>query len=196
MTPALAVSLVAAGLTSLVLTACSKDEEAFTSATAVAIEDSTATATLALSPTGTATLTATSTAIVPPTAAATLTATSTATVPPTAAATRLATSTATLTASSTSSPCGDRPLRPCTLRDWMKANTGPAMMSQDFDALAEALDRVATFAPTGYPNWASIARDGASAAQVLDLEAVRAACRSCHSQYKDRYKRELHDRPI
>jgi hypothetical protein len=78
----------------------------------------------------------------------------------------------------------------------MKANTGPAMMSQDFEALAEALDRVATFAPPGYPNWASIARDGASAAQVLDLEAVRAACRSCHSQYKDRYKRELRDRPI
>ena len=31
---------------------------------------------------------------------------------------------------------------------------------------------------------------------VAAFEAVRAACRSCHSQYKDRYKRELRDRPI
>jgi hypothetical protein len=93
-------------------------------------------------------------------------------------------------------PCGDKPLPRCTLRTWMKAHSTPAMNNHDFDALATVLDKVATMAPPGYPNWASISRDGASAARALDLEAVRASCRSCHRQYKDRYKKELHDRPI
>jgi hypothetical protein len=93
-------------------------------------------------------------------------------------------------------PCGDKPLPRCTLRTWMKAHSTPAMNDHDFDALATVLDKIAKLAPPGYPNWASISRDGASAARALDLEAVRASCRSCHRQYKDRYKKELHDRPI
>jgi hypothetical protein len=78
----------------------------------------------------------------------------------------------------------------------MKANTSAAMSVQDFDALAKALDKVVTFAPSGYSNWASIARDGASAARAQVLDAVKASCRSCHNQYKDKYKKEMRDRPI
>jgi hypothetical protein len=78
----------------------------------------------------------------------------------------------------------------------MKANTSPAMSSQNFDAMAIALDKVVTFAPAGYPNWAPIARDGAAAARSLNYDGVRAACRGCHNQYKDKYKREMRDRPI
>ena len=89
-----------------------------------------------------------------------------------------------------------KPLPPCPLYAWMKANTSAAMSSQDFDALATALTKAATFAPAGYTNWASIARDGADAAKAQSLDGVKAACRGCHNQYKDRYKKEMRDRPI
>ena len=92
--------------------------------------------------------------------------------------------------------CGDKPLPPCPLYAWMKANTSPAMSGQDFDALAKALDHVVTFAPPGYTNWASISRDGANAARMQNLDATKASCRGCHNQYKDRYKKEMRDRPI
>jgi hypothetical protein len=78
----------------------------------------------------------------------------------------------------------------------MKANTSPAISAADFDALVAALDKVATFAPVGYPNWVSISKDGADAARVQNLDAVKAACRGCHNQYKAKYKQEMRDRPI
>jgi hypothetical protein len=78
----------------------------------------------------------------------------------------------------------------------MKANAAPAMNAKDFDGLAIDLEKIAGFAPPSYPFWSSIARDGVDAAHMQDMDAVRAACRGCHSQYRDRYKRELRDRPI
>jgi hypothetical protein len=48
--------------------------------------------------------------------------------------------------------CGDKPLPPCPLYAWMKANTSAAMSAEDFDALAVALDKTVTFAPAGYTN--------------------------------------------
>jgi len=78
----------------------------------------------------------------------------------------------------------------------MKTNTNPAIASQDFPGLATALDKVATFAPAGYPNWASIAKDGAKAARASDMTATKASCRTCHDQYKDKYKKELRTRKI
>ena len=56
--------------------------------------------------------------------------------------------------------------------------------------LVSMLEALAEVAPAGYPNWSSIARDGADAARVEDLDAVKSACRSCHAQYEDRYRRE------
>jgi hypothetical protein len=99
-------------------------------------------------------------------------------------------------ASATPLRCGDKPLPPCPLNAWMKANTAAAMSAQDLDELVVALDKVAGFAPAGYANWASIARDGANAARAQSLDGVKASCRGCHNQYKDRYKREMRDRPI
>jgi hypothetical protein len=92
--------------------------------------------------------------------------------------------------------CGDKPLPPCPLQGWMKANTSPAMTAQDFGALATALEKIVTFAPAGYTNWVSISRDGADAARAQTLDGVKAACRGCHNQYKDRYRKEMRDRPI
>jgi cytochrome c556 len=70
------------------------------------------------------------------------------------------------------------------------------MAASDFEALATALDKTATFAPAGYTNWVSISKDGAKAARANDLAAVKASCRSCHDQYKTKYKNELRARPI
>jgi len=82
----------------------------------------------------------------------------------------------------------------------MKSNTSPAMTAQDFGALATALEKIVTFAPTGstppYTNWVSISRDGADAARAQTLDGVKASCRGCHNQYKDRYRKEMRDRPI
>jgi hypothetical protein len=94
--------------------------------------------------------------------------------------------------------CGDKPLPPCPLYGWMKTHASPAILAPDFDALVEALERIAAFAPadSGYRNWASIARDGADAARIESLDAVKAACRSCHQQYRAKYKQEMRDRPL
>jgi hypothetical protein len=78
----------------------------------------------------------------------------------------------------------------------MKKNTNPAMMAKDFPALVTALDTIATFAPPGYGNWASIAKDGANAARAADENGVKAACRSCHEQYKAKYRAELRTRAV
>jgi hypothetical protein len=92
--------------------------------------------------------------------------------------------------------CGDAPAPPCPLAAWMKANASPAITKPDFDALAETLDQTVALAPGGYPNWGSIARDGAAAARAQDLKAVKASCRSCHTQYRSRYRAELRGRPL
>jgi hypothetical protein len=78
----------------------------------------------------------------------------------------------------------------------MKANTSAAMSSMDFDGLATALDKVVTFAPPGYGNWGSIAKDGAAAARAQNVDGVKASCRTCHNQYKTKYKKEMRDRKI
>jgi hypothetical protein len=79
----------------------------------------------------------------------------------------------------------------------MKANTNAAMASSDFPALAEALDTTATFAPpSGYPNWVSISKDGAKAARAASMTGVKASCRGCHDQYKQKYRDELRARPV
>jgi hypothetical protein len=92
--------------------------------------------------------------------------------------------------------CGDKPAPPCPLAAWMKANASSAITSPNFDALAEVLDKIVAFAPDGYPNWASISRDGADAARAQSLDAVKASCRSCHNQYRGRYKAEMRARPL
>jgi hypothetical protein len=92
--------------------------------------------------------------------------------------------------------CGDKPLPACPLAAWMKSNTSPAMTAQDFGALAKALEKIVSFAPAGYTNWVSISNDGADAARAQSLDGVKASCRGCHNQYKDRYRKEMRDRPI
>ena len=92
--------------------------------------------------------------------------------------------------------CGKKPLPDCPLQHWMKENTAAAMASNDLPAAATALDKIVKFAPAGYTNWASIAKDGAAAARKSDADGTKAACRTCHDQYKNKYKSELRTRPV
>jgi hypothetical protein len=80
----------------------------------------------------------------------------------------------------------------------MQNNAAPAMRANNLEDLAQALDKIATFAPTspGYPNWASIAKDGATSARAASLDGTRASCRGCHDQYKVLYKAQFHARPL
>ena len=93
--------------------------------------------------------------------------------------------------------CGTKGVTPdCPLQAWMKANTNSAVATGDLAALATALDKSASFAPAGYANWAAIAKDGAKAAKGGDMTAAKASCRTCHDQYKTKYKAELRGRKI
>lgn len=98
--------------------------------------------------------------------------------------------------SAANAECGTKPQPDCPLQAWMKANTNPPIAANDLPALATALDKTATFAPPGYGNWATIAKDGAKAARGGDMTAAKASCRTCHDQYKQKYKTELRGRKI
>ena len=78
----------------------------------------------------------------------------------------------------------------------MKKNTASAMAAEDLPALAEAFDKIVTFAPAGYTNWVSISRDGASAARAGNLNAAKGACRGCHDQYRTKYRTDLRAKPL
>ena len=78
----------------------------------------------------------------------------------------------------------------------MKANSQVPLASGDLAALGDSFDAIVKFAPSGYPNWAAISKDGAQAARTGNLEAAKAACRSCHEQYKSKYKTEMRDRKL
>jgi hypothetical protein len=98
-------------------------------------------------------------------------------------------------------PCGAFGMPDCPLQGWMRKNMNPPMKSKDYQGLADSLERAAKLAPpdyakAGYTNWVSIAQDGANAARAAELDAVKAACRGCHEQYKKKYRAEMRLRPI
>ncbi|MBK8218641.1 MAG: hypothetical protein IPK71_33335 [Myxococcales bacterium] len=92
--------------------------------------------------------------------------------------------------------CGTKPLPDCPLQGWMKANANPAVSSGDATKLAESLEKMAKMGPPGYSNWASISNDGAKAARAGNFDAGKASCRTCHDQYKAKYRAEHRDRKI
>jgi hypothetical protein len=99
--------------------------------------------------------------------------------------------------------CGEKDLPDCPLQLWMRRNATPMIRFGETTALAEVFDQIATLSPAGhalardtYPNWVSIARDGAAAARVADIPAAKAACRGCHTQYRARYHADLRALPV
>jgi hypothetical protein len=78
----------------------------------------------------------------------------------------------------------------------MKEHTQTDLSAGDLPSLAGDLDKIATMAPAGYTKWASIAKDGATAARAANADAAKASCRGCHDQYKTKYKTEMRTRPV
>ena len=78
----------------------------------------------------------------------------------------------------------------------MKEHTQIDLSGGDNAALATDFDKIVTFAPAGYTKWASIAKDGATAARGANTDAAKAACRGCHDQYKTKYKTEMRTRAV
>jgi len=183
--PVLGSALVLAALTG----ACTKTESGSsgtgTASTGTAAPSASASAMVA-SPDA-----ATAAADLPPTPkeadAASADASAAATATPTATASAPASGSA---AAAAAPACGTKPLPDCPTQGWMKANMNPSVAASDFPALATALDKVVTMAPAGYPNWASIAKDGAKAARAQDMTATKASCRTCHEQYKEKFKKD------
>ena len=79
------------------------------------------------------------------------------------------------------------------LGTWMKANMGTAMASQDFPTLKTNFDLVASKPPPSgdYGQWATFAKAGSAAAAKSDAAAVKAACNQCHSNYKEKYRKDF-----
>jgi len=90
--------------------------------------------------------------------------------------------------------CGDKGKPPCPMQAWMKANMAPAAANGDADALAKALDYVSSHAPPGFTDWSKIAKSGADAAKKKDVDGAKKSCKTCHDQYKAKYKEEMRDR--
>ncbi len=76
----------------------------------------------------------------------------------------------------------------------MKTNMAPAAANGDAPELAKLLDYVASHAPAGLPNWATISKSGAAKARAGDVDGAKASCKACHDQYKAKYKAEMRDR--
>jgi len=92
--------------------------------------------------------------------------------------------------------CGDKDKGqpPCPTQKWMKENMAPAAASGDGAALAKALEYVAGKAPDGFKDWATISKAGADKAKAGDVDGAKKSCKTCHDQYKAKYKAEVRDR--
>ncbi len=84
------------------------------------------------------------------------------------------------------------------LGKWMKPNVGAALAGQDFATLQKSLELVASKPPPGgnYPQWSSIAKAGSAAAAKQDVAAIKATCKQCHDNYKEKYIKEFATRPF
>jgi hypothetical protein len=84
--------------------------------------------------------------------------------------------------------CGGK-TNPCPLQRWMRQNMAPAVAAGDNAGLAAALDKVAATSPdASWSTWSTISKQGSDAAKKGDLAGAKAACKSCHDAYKDKYK--------
>lgn len=83
------------------------------------------------------------------------------------------------------------------LGKWMKPNIGTPLAGQDFPTLQKNLEFVASRPPSAdYPKWAEYAKAGAAAAAKGEVKAIKATCKQCHDDYKERYKKEFATRPF
>lgn len=95
-------------------------------------------------------------------------------------------------------PAPPSPTRPqaAPLQAWMRANAQLPLVNGDHAAVALAFDRIEGFAPPGYDGWAADAKRGAAAARAGDVDGLRATCKHCHEQFRQRYRTEHRARSL
>ena len=105
-------------------------------------------------------------------------------------------------ASADDATCGSKE-NPCPLQKWMRQNMAPANSSGDMAALATDFDKVAKISPDpkwngadAKANWDAISKAGVAAAKANDAAAVKAACKSCHDAFKDKYKAQFRTKAV
>jgi len=91
--------------------------------------------------------------------------------------------------------CGEKD-NLCPMQVWMRKNVAPAVTANDTQALATAMDKLATLSPDPSWEWADIARKSAEAARRGDMDEARKACRTCHSTLKPQWRQKFRGRPI
>jgi hypothetical protein len=84
----------------------------------------------------------------------------------------------------------DAPILRGPLKDWMETELQAALASENFGALARSFVELGELDLPGMSRWDELARAGARAATVHDLDAVRAACRDCHRAYRTAYRKQ------
>jgi hypothetical protein len=92
--------------------------------------------------------------------------------------------------------CGAKGQPMCPMQSWMKGHMPAAVADGDGPELGKLFDYIAAHPPPGFGSWSSIAKDGAAKARANDIDGAKAACKSCHQQYKAKYKTEMRDRPF
>ena len=87
-------------------------------------------------------------------------------------------------------PCGDTQLPDCPLQGWMKSTLKPYLNAQDTTRLASSLEQLAEKAPAGFDGWRESALVAAKAARDGDIPNVKAECKRCHDQHRNRFRSE------
>lgn len=86
--------------------------------------------------------------------------------------------------------CGGKGQPDCPLQGWMKDSVRAYMNAGDHTRLATVLDTLAAHPPEGYADWEASAKRGAAAARAGDTSALKNECKSCHDQYRERFRAE------
>lgn len=76
------------------------------------------------------------------------------------------------------------------LKDLMKTMGGTLASSDDPKALAPLLAKTSAMKPNDadFAGWETIADKGKAAAAEGDLAGAKASCKTCHTQFRDKYK--------
>jgi hypothetical protein len=87
--------------------------------------------------------------------------------------------------------CGAKGQPDCPLQGWMKDSVRAYMNAGDNVRLANALDQLVSHVPAGYVGWEAAAKRAAEAARGGDTAAVKVECKSCHDQFRERFRSEM-----
>ena len=95
--------------------------------------------------------------------------------------------------------CGGR-TNPCPLQRWMRDNMGSKLADGKLDAVATSFDALAAMSPDpSWSDWVKLSKDGAAASRRGGddgTRAAKAACKSCHDQYKTLYRSRFRTRAV